>query len=380
MSVAEKQQKPQTQLTVSEAEERSGDKIDVPMVRSMSMQPLAGGGAFLPQSVGEVLEFAKLMAGGRIAVRAHFRGSAGACLAVCMQAARWGMDPYAVANKSFVVNDQLAYESQLITAVINTRAPIQGRLKTRFTGEGATRKCIAYATFIGDSEPTEVESPPIGTIKPKNSPLWTSDPDQQLAYYTKRLWARRECPEILLGVYDVEEVQSMVEANPGERAPSRPQRQDFEHRTETVVDAEEVRDEDDDADTASSSAAPRSPRGGSSAEEGSTAGAGAAQQASAGESDASESNGGKSDGGADGGEEETALSPDWQEYLTQRLQAIDRCTSSTELGEMQEGQRMAREAQAKSGNPIPAEVNQALATAFAERGRALLGGGGRGRR
>lgn len=160
------------------------------------------------RNMGEVLEFASVMARGGIAVRKHLRDNPGACAAIILQAMRWDMDPYAVGNKSFAVSDQLGYESQLINAVINTRAPIKGRMKVRYEGEGNTRVCIVSATFNGEDEPTEVKSPKLTDIQPRNSPLWKSDPDQQLAYYTKRAWARRECPEVLLGVYDEEEIQS----------------------------------------------------------------------------------------------------------------------------------------------------------------------------
>lgn len=220
-------------------EKRIEERIDLPTVRAMETTQLVGGAAFIPQNVGQMLEISKMMATSRVGVRNHLRNNPGACLAVVMQAARWGLDPFAVANKSYEVNDQIAFESQLITAVINTRAPIQGRLKTRFEGEGATRRCIAWAYFAGDSEPTEVESPPIGQIKPKNSPLWTHDPDQQLAYYTKRLWARRECPEVLLGVYDIEEAQEMRDVTPPQTpaagAPPRPTRADFAPKDRPAV-------------------------------------------------------------------------------------------------------------------------------------------------
>lgn len=171
---------------------------------------IAGRGATSPvfQTMGQILEFAKIMAVSDIGIRKHLRNNPGACAAVCLQAGRWAMDPFMVANKSYLVNDQIAYESQLIAAVVNTRAPIRGRLKTRFIGEGDGRQCIAWATFEGEDEPTEVQSPPFGKITPKNSPLWKSDPDQQLAYYTQRLWARRQVPELLLGVYDIDEVST----------------------------------------------------------------------------------------------------------------------------------------------------------------------------
>jgi len=53
----------------------------------------------------------------------------------------------------------------------------------------------------------------------KNSPLWKSDPDQQLGYYSARSWARRHFPELLLGVYTQEE---MAAAPPRDITPQEP--------------------------------------------------------------------------------------------------------------------------------------------------------------
>lgn len=193
--------------------ERIEGRIDHAVMGDLA---IAGGDARTPvfATMRDILEFSKVMAVAGIAVRSHLRNNPGTCAAVCMQAQRWAMDPFTVGNKSYVVNDQLAFEAQLINAVVNTRAPIKGRLRTRFVGEGVKRRCIASGTFIGDDEPTEVESPEFGAITPKNSPLWKTDPDQQLAYYTKRLWARRECPEVLLGVYDIDELAGARAAAP----------------------------------------------------------------------------------------------------------------------------------------------------------------------
>lgn len=217
----------------------------------MGALAIGGSGARTPtfQSMRDVMEFAKVMAVSGIAIRKHLRGNPGACLAITMQAQRWEMDAFTVGNKSYEVNDQLAYESQLITAVVNTRAPIKGRLKTRFVGEGQKRKCVAWATFEGEDEPTEVTSPELGSIKPKNSPLWTTDPDQQLAYYTKRLWARRECPEVLLGVYDIDEVDTTPRGPETARdvTPARPTLAQFAASEESHVDPATAGHEDLDA-------------------------------------------------------------------------------------------------------------------------------------
>jgi hypothetical protein len=220
--------------------ERIDRKIDLGVMGELA---ISKGEARTPtfETMRDILEFAKVMAVSGVAVRKHLRNNSGACAAVCMQAARWNMDPFAVANKSYEVNDQLAYESQLITAVINTRAPILGRLRVSFVGEAGNRRCVASAIFVGDTEPTTVSSPPIGSIKPKNSPLWVSDPDQQLAYYTQRAWARRCCPEVLLGVYDPDEISEVGPDAARDVTPPRPTRAQFvEDRPIVEAEARQV--------------------------------------------------------------------------------------------------------------------------------------------
>jgi hypothetical protein len=126
-----------------------------------------------------------------IALPKHLRGNAGACMAVALQALEWQMSPFA---------------AQLIAAVVNTRSGIEGRLKYRFEGDGDAMKCFVIGKI--DGEELDYESPAIGSIHPKNSPLWKTNPQQQLGYYSARAWARRHTPEVILGVYDREEAET----------------------------------------------------------------------------------------------------------------------------------------------------------------------------
>ena len=181
-----------------------------PSYTGVQIASSASGGALLPQTFGDVVAFAAVMARADLALPKHLRGNDGACMAVAMQAVRWGMDPFAVANKTYSVNDRLAYEAQLVAAVVHMRAGIKGRPNYEYSGEGATRKCKVICT-LEDGEVREYETPAIGTITVKNSPLWKSDPDQQLGYFAIRSWARRYTPEVILGVYDRDEI---AEAQP----------------------------------------------------------------------------------------------------------------------------------------------------------------------
>lgn len=168
------------------------------------------GGGMEFRSMSEVMEFAKLLSVSQQAVPTHCRNNVGICLGITIQAIEWRMSPYAVASKSYVVNDRLGYESQLVHAVIEQRAPIQGRLRHEFSGAGDKRRCRVWATPKGESEPVEYTSPEFGTITPKNSPLWKSKPDLQLYYNTSRDWARVYFPDVLLGVYADDELAGMV--------------------------------------------------------------------------------------------------------------------------------------------------------------------------
>ncbi|WP_157961761.1 hypothetical protein [Acuticoccus kandeliae] len=111
-----------------------------------------------------------------------------------------------VANKSYVVNDRIAYEAQLIMALINTRAGLRKRLDYEWTGDGNDLRCVVTGTLL-DGEVCAYESPPMGAITPKNSPLWKVDPKRQLAYWTARAWARVHTPEVMLGVDCVDDMK-----------------------------------------------------------------------------------------------------------------------------------------------------------------------------
>ncbi len=74
------------------------------------------------------------MASGMATVPEHLRGNPSDCMAITMQAMQWQMNPYAVAQKTFVVNGVLGYEAQLVNAVISTRGPLTGRIEYDWFG------------------------------------------------------------------------------------------------------------------------------------------------------------------------------------------------------------------------------------------------------
>lgn len=201
-------------VTKRDLVERGVDALDPNKTGAIVVSRNAGGVSFA--SALEVMEFSKLMSVADKAVPPHLRNNPGMCLAVTFQAVEWQMSPFAVANKSYVVNDRIGYESQLVHAVIEARAPLQKRLRCSYSGDGETRRCKVWGMFLGEDDPHEYESPMKKDIKVQNSPLWKADLDQQLFYYSSRSWARKWCPDVLMGIYTKDDLEQFPEINGGQ--------------------------------------------------------------------------------------------------------------------------------------------------------------------
>lgn len=178
---------------------------------------------FNPQSLMQLQQFAQVMSEGVVAIPQHLRGKPADCLAVTMQAAQWGMNPYAVAQKTHIVNGALGYEAQLVNAVVSSSNLLASRINYSWNGDWS--KCTGKndksdfltvtvsAVIKGESEPRELTIS-MAQAGVRNSPLWEQDPKQQLAYLCTKRWARLHAPDVLLGVYTPDE---MEDAPRGER-------------------------------------------------------------------------------------------------------------------------------------------------------------------
>lgn len=210
----------QTQDHLPAVQERPGNEIARASIKAGQI------GGIETDNLLQMIEVAKLMSRSGPAVPSYLRENPGACLAVVIQASDWGMRAFAVANKSYVVENKgeirVAFESQLIHAVIESQAPIKGRLKCDYEGDGDERRCIVSGTFKGEDEPRVFRSETLGKRRPglnqygnvKGSPLWATKPDLQQWYDASRDWARMYCPDILMGVYAKDEMEEFTPIGP----------------------------------------------------------------------------------------------------------------------------------------------------------------------
>jgi hypothetical protein len=192
-------------------------------------------------SMDSMVRMAELMAGGRATIPVHLQKNTSDCLAVVSQAMQWRMNPFAVAQKTHVVNGALGYEAQLVNAVIQSSGVTLGRFvyewfgpweaiigKTKVIDMPAKEGKKAYqfrvpdydmraengcgirvsATLKGESEPRVLELLLV-QASVRNSPLWATDPKQQLAYLAVKRWTRLFAPDVILGVYTPDELEEI---------------------------------------------------------------------------------------------------------------------------------------------------------------------------
>ena len=216
--------------------------VAMPMNTSASALMLSG------DSMDKMMRIADFMASAKSTIPMHLRNP-GDCLAVVMQATQWNMNPFAVAQKTHVVNGTLGYEAQLVAAVVNNSGLVTDRFNFEWFGDwhkivgkfkevesrtktddgGKPKKFIVpdwnasdekglgvrvWATIKGESEPRVLEIL-MTQARTRNSTLWTEDPKQQIAYLAQKRWARLYAPDVILGVYTPDELEQSIPRDMG---------------------------------------------------------------------------------------------------------------------------------------------------------------------
>ena len=147
----------------------------------------------------------------------HLKGStvhetAANCFRVVNQALQWGMNPFAVMDKTYFIDGRMGYEGQLVAAVVQERAGLRGRLKAEYDGRGEDRRVTVSGTFKDETEPRTIQWT-VRQGRTKNM-MWSTNPDQKLWYSGVIQWARRHCPAVILGVATDDDLDTIQEQRP----------------------------------------------------------------------------------------------------------------------------------------------------------------------
>ena len=168
-------------------------------------------GALVPQNMGQALELAKIMAGGNVGVPKHLRGQPAVCMRIITDALQFALNPFHLADDSYVINDRLGYGAKTIHAMTLRSGVLDGRLDVTYEGEGANLICTVTGRLRGSTR-VSIKTVRLSQITTMNSPLWKSDPQQQLGYYTERAWCRLHAPDAIMGLVARED--PMIDVTP----------------------------------------------------------------------------------------------------------------------------------------------------------------------
>jgi hypothetical protein len=205
----------------------------------------ASNSIFNVQALSQLTAFANLMADASVAIPEHLAGKPADCMAVVMQSMQWGMNPYAVAQKTFFVGGKIGYEAQLMSAVLTSSGAITGRFHYEYGGDWShctrskeitrektgrngkftvTERIRAWsddderglfvragAVIRGEKEITWGEPVYLAGVVTRNSSLWATNPKQQMAYLATKYWSRIYCPAAVLGFQDRDDLEARQE-------------------------------------------------------------------------------------------------------------------------------------------------------------------------
>jgi hypothetical protein len=155
---------------------------------------------------------AKLFAASKL-VPVHFQGSPESVFVALHMALRLQLDPMMLMQNTYMVSGRPGMEAKLIMALVNARGPFSGPIQWRMEGEGVTRRCTAYATHAKTNEICEAtvtwEMVEAEGWSKKAGSKWLTLPDLMFRYRSAAFLARLYCPEVIMGLNTVDELEDM---------------------------------------------------------------------------------------------------------------------------------------------------------------------------
>lgn len=140
----------------------------------------------------------------------HFRNNIGNCIIALNYAERIQADPFMVMQNLYVVHGRPGIEGKLVIALVNQC----GRF-TPLEYDEKPDSCTAYATEIRSNK--ELRGPVVDMKlvrserwDEKQGSKWKTMPQIMFRYRAATFFARTYCPEVLLGMQTVEEINDVV--------------------------------------------------------------------------------------------------------------------------------------------------------------------------
>lgn len=135
------------------------------------------------------------------------------CLLAIDMAMQVGMHPLQFMQATNVINGKLGFSGQYVIALINNKQRFQSDINFEYSGDVKTQdfSCTAWAMDKSGvrKEFTISVREAMKVGKASSNPNWSAIPRLMITYRAAAYFARVHCPEILLGMQTIEELQDM---------------------------------------------------------------------------------------------------------------------------------------------------------------------------
>lgn len=176
-----------------------------------------------PRNFAEAIQSAEKYARSTL-VPQHFRDKPDDCFIMVQLAARQDVDPFMLMQHSYMVGGKPGIEGKYAIAMMNTRGPFKGGVQFSFKGEGDNQSCTAWGIHKETAERCEA-TVGMDMVKAEGwlkNPKWTSMREQMFAYRAGSFLAKRYCPEVLMGMQTMEELEDIIDITPAQYPPVAP--------------------------------------------------------------------------------------------------------------------------------------------------------------
>lgn len=143
----------------------------------------------------------------------NYRGKAADCLIAIDFSQRVHIAPLTVMQNLYVVKGKPSWSGQFCMALIRASSNF-ANVRVVYTGTKGTDNRGCYVTALRTSDGSVVDGTEVTISMAKaegwiSNPKWKNMPEQMLAYRAAAFFARVHCPEALLGIQTVEEVEDV---------------------------------------------------------------------------------------------------------------------------------------------------------------------------
>jgi len=181
--------------------------VNLPTVQAADYDPLS------PAHFEHSQRVAKMFASSEL-VPQHLRGKLADCLIAYAIAKRTREEPLVVLQNIYFVSGRAGWSAQYMIAKANRSGVFSRRINWRVEGAGENMRVTAFATLADSGEVVEATA----SMAMAKAEGWTRNtkyqtmPDQMLRYRSAAMLIRLFCPEVMMGLPMVDEVEDIAVA------------------------------------------------------------------------------------------------------------------------------------------------------------------------